>query len=146
MPQDLVELGGAVTSSPLRSATRTPTSRLGARAHRRRSDAPPVRPSAGGWTLSRILNVGPVTEATGHAARPAVERLVYRIEEVAVALGVSRRAIERVRTAGRFPSADKYIGKMPLWRVETIRSYLERGGPNEPAPLYRLGLGPSNGR
>ena len=40
---------------------------------------------------------------------------------------MSRRAIERERAAGRFPRPDLTIGKMPLWRLETVRAWLERG-------------------
>jgi hypothetical protein len=61
-------------------------------------------------------------------ARPRIEPLAYRLDELADALGVSRRAIERERSAGRFPRPDLTIGKMPLWRPETVRSFLERGG------------------
>jgi hypothetical protein len=60
--------------------------------------------------------------------RPRIEPLAYRIDELADALGVSRRAIERERAAGRFPKPDLVIGKMPLWGVETVRAFLERGG------------------
>jgi hypothetical protein len=56
--------------------------------------------------------------------RPRIEPLALRLDELADALGVSRRAIERERSAGRFPAADLTIGKMPLWRVETIRDWL----------------------
>jgi predicted DNA-binding transcriptional regulator AlpA len=54
-----------------------------------------------------------------------VERLAYRLDEVADALGMSRRAIERERSAGRFPMADLHVGKAPLWRVETVRDWLD---------------------
>jgi predicted DNA-binding transcriptional regulator AlpA len=60
--------------------------------------------------------------------RPRIEPLAFRLDELAAALGVSRRAIERERSAGRFPRPDLTIGKMPLWRIETIRSFLEKGG------------------
>jgi hypothetical protein len=56
--------------------------------------------------------------------KPRVEPMTLRVDELAEALGVSRRAIERERSAGRFPAADLTIGKMPLWRVETIRNWL----------------------
>jgi predicted DNA-binding transcriptional regulator AlpA len=69
---------------------------------------------------------GPAGSAEGR--RPPVERMALRIEEVAAALGVSRRAVERERSAGRLPRPDLTIGRMPLWRVETIRSWMERGG------------------
>ena len=57
-----------------------------------------------------------------------VARLTLRIGEVAATLGVSRRAIERERSAGRFPAPDLTIGRMPLWRTETIRNWVEGGG------------------
>jgi hypothetical protein len=60
-------------------------------------------------------------------ARP-VDRLALRIEELADALGVSRRKIERERAAGRWPRPDLHIGKMPLWKPETIRRWIEGGG------------------
>jgi len=47
---------------------------------------------------------------------------------VAASLGVSRRAIERERAAGRFPAPDVQIGKMPLWRRETLVGWIAQGG------------------
>jgi hypothetical protein len=61
-------------------------------------------------------------------SRPAVARLAYRLDEVAASLGVSRRAIERERAAGRFPAPDVQIGKMPLWRRETLVGWIAQGG------------------
>jgi predicted DNA-binding transcriptional regulator AlpA len=63
-------------------------------------------------------------------AKPSVERLAFRIDEVSDSLGMSRRAIERERSAGRFPAPDLHIGKAPLWRPETIREWLasKKGG------------------
>jgi predicted DNA-binding transcriptional regulator AlpA len=62
--------------------------------------------------------------------KPPVERLAYRIDEVADSLGMSRRAIERERSAGRFPAPDLHIGKSPLWRPQTISTWLDsqKGG------------------
>jgi predicted DNA-binding transcriptional regulator AlpA len=57
-----------------------------------------------------------------------VGRLALRLDEVAGALGVSRRTIERERAAGRFPKPDLTIGRMPLWRPETIRAWVGGGG------------------
>ncbi len=54
--------------------------------------------------------------------------LTWRLEAIAKALGVSRRTLERERSAGRFPPPDLSIGKMPLWRPETIRRWVEGGG------------------
>lgn len=55
-------------------------------------------------------------------------RLTLRLEELAEALGVSRRTIERERSAGRFPKPDLKIGKAPLWKPETIRAWIDNGG------------------
>jgi hypothetical protein len=59
---------------------------------------------------------------------PPVERLTYRLAEFANTLGISRRALERERSAGRLPRPDLTIGRMPLWRVETIGQWLKGGG------------------
>jgi hypothetical protein len=56
------------------------------------------------------------------------DRLALRLDEIARSLGVSRRSLERVRSAGRFPPPDVHIGRMPLWRIETLRRWLEWGG------------------
>ncbi len=60
--------------------------------------------------------------------RPGIEPLVYRFDELADALRISRRALERERAAGRFPRPDAIVGRMPLWKPETIRQWLDRGG------------------
>ncbi len=71
----------------------------------------------------------PVPEsAPSDRDRQPVARLTYRLDELAEAFGVSRRTIERERSAGRFPKPDLKMGKMPLWRVETVRRWIEEGG------------------
>jgi predicted DNA-binding transcriptional regulator AlpA len=55
-------------------------------------------------------------------------RLAYRLDELAVCLGVSRRTIERERSAGRFPRPDLHIGKVPLWSPGTINRWVAEGG------------------
>jgi len=61
-------------------------------------------------------------------ARRPVDRLAWRLADVAQALGISRRTLERERSAGRFPRPDIHIGKAPLWQPETIRRWVEGGG------------------
>ncbi len=56
------------------------------------------------------------------APRPTPERLTLRLDDLAESLGVSRRTLERERSAGRFPRPDLMIGKMPLWRPESINA------------------------
>jgi predicted DNA-binding transcriptional regulator AlpA len=62
-----------------------------------------------------------------HISAP-LDRLAIRLDELAAALGVSRRTIERERSARRFPPPDLHIGKAPLWKPETIRRWIDQGG------------------
>ena len=62
--------------------------------------------------------VQPLTEAV----------LTWRLSAVAKALGISRRTLERERAAGRFPRPDKVIGRMPFWKPETVRRWIDEGG------------------
>jgi predicted DNA-binding transcriptional regulator AlpA len=64
----------------------------------------------------------------GAGFRPTIDRLALRIEEVARSLGVGRRTLERLRARDGFPRPDLTIGRMPLWRPETIRAWIEGGG------------------
>lgn len=66
------------------------------------------------------------SEATTTPAAPA--RLVYRLDDLVELLGVSRRTLERERSAGRFPRPDLQIGKAPLWKPATIQAWVDAGG------------------
>ena len=55
-------------------------------------------------------------------------RMALRLAELAAALGISRRTLERERSAGRFPRPDLTIGKAPLWKPETIQRWVDSGG------------------
>ncbi len=66
---------------------------------------------------------------TGKAELPeGVTARLWRLETVALTLGVDRRTVERLRSAGRFPRPDIVIGRMPLWRPATIDAWIEAGG------------------
>jgi hypothetical protein len=95
------------------------------------ADKPPEGSITVAEALSKLATILPqLAEALDRQSdeKPRVERLTYRIEDLADALGVSRRFFERARAAGRLPKPDLRLGKVPLWRVETIRTWLERGG------------------
>jgi predicted DNA-binding transcriptional regulator AlpA len=79
-----------------------------------RRPSPPPTPQAS------ALPIPPAPESAG--------RITLRLDELAAALGVSRRTLERERSAGRFPRPDLHIGKAPLWRPETIHRWIEGGG------------------
>ena len=66
--------------------------------------------------------------AKSSAGRPPVTKLAYRINDLEAATGLCRHAIERARSAGKFPEADVRVGRCPLWRVETVRVWLDGGG------------------
>jgi hypothetical protein len=70
----------------------------------------------------------PGVHHVSEAMEGAIERLAYRLDEVARGFGVSRRLIERERSAGRFPEPDVTIGRVPLWTRETLVSWIARGG------------------
>jgi predicted DNA-binding transcriptional regulator AlpA len=53
---------------------------------------------------------------------------MVRLEDIATALGVSRRTVERTKSAGKLPKPDLQLGKIPLWRRETIDGWIARGG------------------
>jgi predicted DNA-binding transcriptional regulator AlpA len=56
-----------------------------------------------------------------------VERVGLRIAEVAAAVGVSRRTLEREIAAGRFPRADARVGTMGLWKPATLKAWMDGG-------------------
>jgi predicted DNA-binding transcriptional regulator AlpA len=47
--------------------------------------------------------------------------------DLARILGVSKRMIERMRSASRFP-APIYIGRLPRWEPSVIREFVAKGG------------------
>ena len=50
------------------------------------------------------------------------------VADLARVLNGSRRTIERLRAAGKLPRPDLHIGKMPRWKAETIRRWIEGSG------------------
>jgi hypothetical protein len=50
------------------------------------------------------------------------------IDGWAAALNCSRRAVERLRSARKLPRPDLMVGKMPRWKAETLRSWIDSGG------------------
>jgi hypothetical protein len=57
-----------------------------------------------------------------------VPKATYRIADWVKTLGVSRRLVESYRSSGRLPKPDLFMGCIPLWRIETVRGFLEWGG------------------
>jgi predicted DNA-binding transcriptional regulator AlpA len=60
---------------------------------------------------------------------PAVtihDRLTWGLDEIAAVTGLSRRLLERERSAGRLPAPDLAFGRRVLWFPRTIRDWLDR--------------------
>lgn len=69
------------------------------------------------------LRLAPTPSGAGHIIEPMLS-----IDDLAAILSCSRRLVERMRSAGKVPQPDIKIGKMPRWKPETIRRWLEEGG------------------
>jgi hypothetical protein len=59
---------------------------------------------------------------------PAGIEPMLGIDALAIWLNVSRRWLERERSAGRVPKPDFMAGRCPRWKPETIRAWAEKGG------------------
>jgi predicted DNA-binding transcriptional regulator AlpA len=53
-----------------------------------------------------------------------IMRLALRLDEIAGACGISRRTLDRLRSAGKFPAPSRIVGKIPLWSVDAIEDWL----------------------
>jgi len=89
---------------------------------------PPERNSPAGWPDSIGLAQSPPSEAQPARTLPAGIERMLGIDDLAVLLSCSRRVVERMRSAGKVPRPDIKIGKMPRWKPETIRRWIESGG------------------
>lgn len=56
---------------------------------------------------------------------PAIEPLLT-LADVADALAVSRRVVERLKASGKLPPPDVRIGKLPRWKPATIRRWIDQ--------------------
>jgi predicted DNA-binding transcriptional regulator AlpA len=85
----------------------------------------PVDPPTLAEVLSELARILPGLQraALELQARPRVEPLAYRLDQLAEALGLSPRLIQKSVAAGRFPRPVK-IGRVSLWPVEALREFL----------------------
>jgi len=66
-----------------------------------------------------------VAAANAATAEPAAPKMLLRVDPIAESLSISRRTLERLIAAGRFPKPDVRVGRMGLWRPETVRAWLD---------------------
>lgn len=65
------------------------------------------------------LKLAATTERT-----PTIEPLLG-ISDLAAVLSCSRRLVERMRSAGRLPRPDLFVGRMPRWKAATVRAWID---------------------
>jgi hypothetical protein len=74
------------------------------------------------------LATPPGPEAPTEAALPPSADRLWSIDDIGVYLDVSRRAVERLKSAGRLPRPTVVIGRMPRWEAQSIWDWARRGG------------------
>jgi predicted DNA-binding transcriptional regulator AlpA len=74
----------------------------------------------------RVCNRRSEDGAASAPRDPAIpsNRIAWRMADLTALTGLSRRMIERERSAGRFPAPDRFVGRCPLWRPETVDAWL----------------------
>ena len=113
-------------NAPGQIKVRQPSRLVGPSWLRARRHGIPVPPGSEEHRLSITTETS--TEPTSRPIPPGIEALTYRLADLPRALGVSRRTIEGERAAGRFPRPDLKMGRIPLWRRQTIDRWLAQGG------------------
>ena len=78
--------------------------------------------------LEREADHEPLSTTARRPRTPPIMRLASRLDEVASSVGISRRTLERLRAAGKFPRPDLKVGKLPLWSRETLATWMKEGG------------------
>jgi predicted DNA-binding transcriptional regulator AlpA len=53
--------------------------------------------------------------------------LLWGKQAIATALDISQRTLEREIAAGRFPRPDRRVGRLPRWKPETVRRWIDGG-------------------
>jgi predicted DNA-binding transcriptional regulator AlpA len=78
---------------------------------------------------TRPVGVHRSADAPGLHAAADVEPLL-RMADLARVLNCSRRAVERMRSAGRLPKPDLHVcNRSPRWKPETIRAWIDGQAP-----------------
>lgn len=62
-------------------------------------------------------------------SKPTVAPMLFRLQDIADAVQLSKRTINRLRASGALPAADFAAGsKSPRWFQKTIDAWLSEGG------------------
>jgi hypothetical protein len=85
----------------------------------------PLRPDA----TARPVGAFKLADTRDSQTAPPLEPLLG-IDDLAATLNCSRRLVERMRSAGRLPCPDLRLGRLPRWRVRTIRDWIDEQARN----------------
>jgi predicted DNA-binding transcriptional regulator AlpA len=71
---------------------------------------------------SRTLNL-----TANPSLATSIEPLVTKADLERI-LQIDSRTIDRMRATGKLPKPDLFLSRMPRWKAETIRAWIEAGG------------------
>jgi hypothetical protein len=74
-----------------------------------------------------LSGCGPLKLPDPPSLADAIEPLLSVLDLCRI-LRCNRRTIERLRAGGKLPRPDANVGRMPRWKAETIRRWIENGG------------------
>jgi predicted DNA-binding transcriptional regulator AlpA len=84
----------------------------------------PVEPPTTAGLLAELVKTLPLLQrALELQARPRVEPLAYRLDQLAEALGLSPRLIQKLVAARQFPAPVK-AGRISVWPAAVVREFL----------------------
>ncbi|WP_422930882.1 helix-turn-helix transcriptional regulator [Singulisphaera sp. PoT] len=67
--------------------------------------------------------------STKQPPAPVVLDTMIGMDELAKTLNISRRLLERLRAAKSIPEPDLVLGRMPRWKPETIKAWIDQPKP-----------------
>ena len=84
----------------------------------------PVEPPTTADLLAELVKTLPLLQrALELQARPRVEPLAYRLDQLAEALGLSPRLLQKLVAARQFPAPVK-AGRVSVWPAAVVRDFL----------------------
>jgi len=86
---------------------------------------------SGAHEVGKLFPAYSLVQSQSIAAHPSKASLIPTLvtrDDIADALRVDKRTLDRLRSAGKLPKPDLFIFRSSRWRPETIRAWIESGG------------------
>lgn len=78
-------------------------------------------------------------------SKTTVAPTLFTLQNIADAVQLSKRTINRLRASGALPAEDFAVGtKSPRWSQQTIATWIASGGALEPASTRKAAIQASN--